>query len=69
MCNYYRRKIFLKNQLLSSIPGNPDHPVHDCARAYKSLKEVPLIMKEKKFSSAYSNNCIVKIKDITTNKV
>jgi len=50
------KKIFLKNQLLSSIPGNPNYPAHDCARAYKSLKEIPQTMKEKKFSSVYPNN-------------
>jgi hypothetical protein len=63
------KKIFVKNQLPSSIPGNPNHPAHDCEQVYKSLREVQLIKKEKKFSSAYSNSCIVKIKDIATNKI
>jgi hypothetical protein len=51
MYNYQVKKISPKNQLPSSIPGNPNYPVHDCAKEYKSLQEVRLIMKEKRFSS------------------
>jgi hypothetical protein len=53
---YRLKKIFLKNQLLSSIPGNPNHPALDCTRANKSSKEVRLTMKAKRFSSVYPNN-------------
>jgi hypothetical protein len=68
MYNYPQKKIFPKSLLLLSISGNPNHLVHDCARVYKSLQEIPLTMKGKKFSSVfYANNRIVKIKVPETN--
>jgi hypothetical protein len=45
------KKIFLKNQLLSSISENPNYPEPDYSAARKSLQEVQLILKRKKISS------------------